>query len=305
VVEHLVAIRAAGPFESLADFAARIDPQLVNRKALECLVQAGAFDGLDPDRAKVFENIGKIIAAAQERTERAGSGISDLFGSTAGPQPLRLVEVDPWAPADRLQREFCAVGTYLSAHPIDDYAALIEARGGLSWRAFLEQLRGVRNLTGLIAATVLQRQERRTRTGGRIGIFTLSDPTGQFEATVYQERLVDWRDELEPGRSLLLQISAELDPDTDEVRARIQDLEALEAAAAKRNRAIRVFLDGPEQIERLASRLQTGEGSVSVVLLLKNVGREVEVRLPGSYRVTPQVAGAIKAVPGIIHVELH
>ena len=304
VVEHIVAVRAAGPFKSLADFAARIDPQLVNRKALECLVQAGAFDSLEPHRAKVFENIGRILSAAQERTERAGSGISDLFGNTGGPEPLRLTDVEPWAPAERLQREFCAVGTYLSAHPIDDYAALIQSRGGLTWKAFLEQLRGVRNLTGLIGATVVQRQERRTRAGGRIGILTLSDPTGQFEATVYQERLADWRDELEPGRSLLLQVSAELDPDTDEIRARIQDLEALEAAAAKRSQAIRVFLDAPEQVERLATRLHAGEGTVSVVLLLKNVGREVEIRLPGNYRVTPQVAGAIKAVPGIVHVEM-
>ena len=149
---------------------------------------------------------------------------------------------------------------------------------------------------------MVQRQERRTRTGGRIGIVTLSDPTAQFEATVYQERLAEWRELLEPGHSLFVQIGGEFDPETEEVRARIQALEPLEAMAARKAQAIRVFLDAPEPIERLASRLDKGEGTVSVVVMLK--GREVEVRLPGQYRVTPQVAGAIKAVPGIVHVEM-
>jgi DNA polymerase-3 subunit alpha len=148
----------------------------------------------------------------------------------------------------------------------------------------------------------VQRQERRTRTGGRIGIVTLSDPTGQFEAMAYQENLAEWRELLEPGHSLFLQISGQYDPDTEEVRARIQGLEPLEAMAAKKAQAIRVFLETSEPIERLASRLDRGEGTVSVVVMLQ--GKEVEVKLPGQYRVTPQVAGAIKAVPGIVHVEM-
>lgn len=301
-VEHLVKVRGDRPFSDLADFAHRIDPQVVNRKALECLVQAGAFDCLEPDRPKVFENIGKIVAAAQERSERTASGITDLFGGSAEPARLFLTPAEPWTPYERLQREFSAVGTYLSAHPIDDYAALVKLRGGLTWKAFLDQLRANRQYTGRIAATVVQRQERRTRTGGRIGIVTLSDPTGQFEAMAYQENLAEWRELLEPGHSLFVQISGQYDSDTEEVRARIQGLEPLEAMAARKAQAIRVFLETPEPIERLASRLDRGEGTVSVVVMLQ--GREVEVKLPGQYRVTPLVAGAIKAVPGIVHVEM-
>jgi DNA polymerase-3 subunit alpha len=302
VVEHLVAVRENHPFADLADFAARIDPQIVNRKALECLAQAGAFDSLEPERAKVFENIGRILAAAQERTNRVASGIGDLFGDASGPPPLFLTVAEPWPPAERLQREFVAVGTYLSAHPIDDYEALVRARGGVTWRRFFDQLRAQQQFAGTIAATVVQRQERRTRTGGRIGIITLSDPTGQFEATAYQERLAEWREQLEPGHSLLLQLGGEFDPDTEEMRLRIHGIEALEAVAARKSGALRVFLDTAEPIERLARRLDQGEGSVSVVLGLKDF--EVELKLPGQYRVTPQVIGAIKTVPGVLAVEM-
>ncbi len=301
-VEHLVKARGDRPFADLADFASRIDPQILNRKALECLAQAGALDSLDPDRAKVFENVGRVLAAAQERAERAASGNFDLFGGSGEPTRLFFVAADPWPPAERLQREFTAIGTYLSAHPIDDYAALAEARGGLTWKAFEERLRSSRQFTARIAATVVSRQERRTRSGGRIGIVMFSDPTSQFEATVYQERLADWRDLLEPGHSLFVQIGGEYDPETEEIRARIQNLDPLEELAAKKMRAIRVFLDQPEPVERLANRLAEGEGAVSVIALLAKY--EVELKLPGNYRVTPQVAGAIKAVPGIVHVEM-
>ena len=287
----------------LADFAHRIDPQIVNRKALECLVQAGAFDSIEPQRAKAFANIGKIARrrAGADRAERERHH-RPLRRQAASRRRSSSSEADPWPQSERLQREFAAIGTYLSAHPIDDYAALAAARGGLTWKAFFDQLRTQRQFTAQIAATVVQRQERRTRTGGRIGIVTLSDPTAQFEATVYQERLADWRDLLEPGQSLLVQIGGEYDPDAEEVRARIQAIEQLEAVAARKSHAIRVFLDAPGPIERLASRLDKGEGSVSVVLMLRE--REVEVKLPGPYRVTPQIAGAIKAVPGVVHVEM-
>ncbi|MGH6924263.1 MAG: DNA polymerase III subunit alpha [Propylenella sp.] len=301
-VQHLVEVRGGRPFADLADFASRIDPQILGRKPLECLAQAGAFDGIDPNRARVFENIGRVLAAAQERTERAASGITDLFGDSGKPTPLFLAEADPWPQSERLNREFAAIGTYLSAHPIDDYRALIEGRGGLSWKAFHDRLRGNRQFTALLAGTVVQRQERRTRTGGRIGIVLFSDPTGQFEATVYQERLADWRDLLEPGRSLLVQLGGEFDPETEEMRLRIQNLEALEAVAAKKIKSLRVFVDAPGPIERLASRLDKGEGSVSVIVMTN--GREVEMRLPEHYRTTPEVYGAIKAMPGILHVEM-
>jgi DNA polymerase-3 subunit alpha len=302
VVDHIVAIRGDAPFANLGDFAGRIDPTIVNRRAMECLVQAGAFDSIEPDRALVFENIGRILAAATERVERSASGIVDLFGASSAPPELSLAAAEPWTQADKLQREFASIGTFLSAHPIDAYRDLLDARGGTLWKPFAERLRSQRQLSGVFAATVVQRQERRTRSGGRIGIVTLSDPSGQFEATVYQERLVDWRDLLEPGQSLMLQIGAEID-DSEEIRARIHGVEPLEAVAARRSQAIHVFLRDVKPIERLAGRLGDGDGKVSLVVLLD--GREVEIQLPGGYKVTPQVAGAIKAVPGIVDVQMH
>ena len=230
-------VRGERPFADLADFAHRIDPQIVNRKALECLVQAGAFDSLDPDRAKLFANIGRILAAAQERSERSASGITDLFGGSGEPARLFLTAADPWPPAERLQREFAAVGTYLSAHPIDDYAALVAA----ARRADLEGVprpappepavhradRGDRGRSGRsgarapAAASASSRSPTRPRSSRRPSIRS-GLPTG---ASCWS-----------PGHSLFLQIGGEYDPETEEVRARIQAHRAARGDGGARRR---------------------------------------------------------------------
>ncbi|HEX2255105.1 MAG TPA: OB-fold nucleic acid binding domain-containing protein, partial [Afifellaceae bacterium] len=222
-----------------------------------------------------------------------------------GPAPLTLAPAEPWTPAELLQREFAAIGAYLSAHPIEAYADLVKARGGMTWKAFAEQARGGRLQAAVLAGTVVQRQERRLKNGGRLGIVTLSDPTGQFEATAYQERLAEWRDLLEPGQSLLLRVTADYDPQTEDLRVRIVRVEPLEEVAASHAHLLRVVLDDPEPIERLAGRLdEPGDGNVIVVLRLAGRGQEIDIKLPGGYRVTPQVAGALQAVPGVLRVEM-
>ena len=129
---------------------------------------------------------------------------------------------------------------------------------------------------------------------------------------MFSEGLAQFRDILEPGRALLLSLSAELQG--DDVRARIQLAEPLDEAAAKLQRGLRVFLRDLAPNESLAKRLEgtalttarpgpaKSDGEVSVILMLDQ-GTEVEVKLPGRFKVSPQIAGAIKAVPGVVAVE--
>ena len=141
-----------------------------------------------------------------------------------------------------------------------------------------------------------------------MGIIGLSDPTGHYEAVIFSEGLAEHRDLLEPGTAVLLFLSAEVQG--DEVRARIQSAEPLDEAAANLNKGLRVFLRNEAPIEAVAKRLEpiarsaqaNGDGEVSMVLMLEQ-GTEVEVKLPGRFKVSPQIAGAIKAVPGVVQVE--
>src|SRR5207302_10478642 len=159
---------------------------------------------------------------------------------------------------------------------------------------------------GRVAGTVVARTERGTRTGSKMGIIGLSDPSGHYGAVVFSEGLAQFRDLLEPGAAVLLMLSAELQG--DDVRARMQMVEPLDQAAAKLARGLRVFLRDQAPIESVAKRLEGPQGAakdngeVALVLMLGE-GTEVEVKLPGRFKVSPQIAGAIKAVPGVIAVE--
>ena len=300
LVDHLVAARRGRPFADLSDFARRINPKIANKRGLESLVAAGAFDALEADRAKVAAGLDVILAEAARAQEEAVGGQSGLFAAEA-PPPLRLPVVDPWPPAERLAREHAAIGFYLSAHPLDEYRSMLATLRVQMWADFSEAVkRGA--AAGRLVGTVTARQERRTRTGNRMGIVRMSDPTGQYEAVAFSETLSEHRDLLEPGQSVILLVGAE--EREDGISVRIQGVEALDAAALKMKKGLRIHLrdDGP--LESIARQLAAGgDGEVSLVLLVEEGRREVEMRLPGKYRLSPPLAGALRTLPGIVQVE--
>jgi DNA polymerase-3 subunit alpha len=306
-VDAIVGARGQRPFTDLSDFAARIDPHAVNKRVLESLTSAGAFDALDGNRARVFAAIDALLATAQRVHDAAAVGQSELFGGASARPPIALGKIEPWLPAERLQKEFEAIGFFLTGHPLDDYAATLKRMRVQSWSEFARVVRAGASV-GRVAGTVVRRTERRTRTGSKMGIVELSDPSGHYEAVVFSEGLAQFRDLLEPGAAVLLMLSAELQG--DDVRARIQMAEPLEQAAAKLSNGLRVFLRDEAPIESVAKRLEVppagrtaqDNGEVALVLMLTR-GTEVEVKLPGRFKVSPQVAGAIKAVPGVVAVE--
>src|SRR3974390_2569321 len=306
-VEAIIAARGIGKFTDLADFAARINRRPINKRVLESLVSAGAFDEFETNRARVFGAVDSVLGRAQRAHETAAVGQSELFDGGGGRVKIALPNGEPWLPAERLRRAYEAVGFFLSGQPLDDYATALKKLRVQSWVEFARAVK-LGATAGRIAGTVVSRQERRTRTGSKMGIIGLSDPPAAYEAVIFSEGLAEYRDLLEPGTAVLLFLSAEMQG--DEVRARIQSAEPLDAAAANLHKGLRVFLRDGAPLEGVAKRLepapgsarQNGDGEVSMVLLLGH-GTEVEVKLPGRFKVSPQIAGAIKAVSGVVQVE--
>jgi DNA polymerase-3 subunit alpha len=297
--------RDGGRFKDLADFAARINPRAVNKRVLESLAAAGAFDCLEPDRARATAAVESIMATAQRTYESATSGQNELFGGPAAREALVIPAVQPWLPADRLQKEYDAIGFFLTGHPLDDYAGILKKLRVQTWAEFSRAVKAGAN-AGRVAATVVSRMERRTKTGNKMGIIGLSDPTGHYEAILFSEGLQQYRDLLEPGQPVLLFMTAEAQG--DDVRARIQTAELLDQAAAKMQKGLRVFMRDEKPLEAVSYRLANmggpgaADGEVNLVLML-SAGTEVEIKLPGRYKVSPQIAGAIKAVPGVVEVQ--
>ena len=152
-----------------------------------------------------------------------------MFGGAADAPTIVLPQVDHGS-RQRLRREYDAIGFFLSGHPLDDYATVLKRLRVQSWAEFSRAVK-TGATAGKVAATVVSRMERRTKTGNKMGIIGLSDPTGQFEAVLFSEGLAQYRDVLEPGRAVLLQLGAELQG--EDVRARVLHAEPLDDAAAK------------------------------------------------------------------------
>jgi DNA polymerase-3 subunit alpha len=299
-IQHLVEVRGDKPFRDLADFGRRINPKIINKRALESLIAAGALDELEPDRARLTAGVERILGMANRIQDDAATGQVDLFGGASDRQPLLLPVVDPWLTAEKLKREHEAVGFYLSAHPLDEYRTVLAKMRVQTWAEFSQAVRQGAS-AGRLAATVTAKQERRTRTGNKMGILQLSDSTGSFEAVAFSEELVKYRDLLEPGNSVVVLVGAEERPEG--INVRIQSVESLDRVMAGLKQ-IRVFVRDQAPLQSVKKQLgNRGEGEVSLILL-GDGGREVEMRLPGRFAISPQIASALRAVRGVVQVDL-
>jgi DNA polymerase-3 subunit alpha len=136
-----------------------------------------------------------------------------------------------------------------------------------------------------------------------LGVVAFSDTSGQYEAVLFSEALAQYRDLLEAGRSVVITVQAEDRPEG--VNLRINSVQSLEDEASRIQKALRIFVrnDGPAAI--IQSQLtQRGESQVSIIVIKEEAQGEVEIALQGGYRVSPQIASAMRAVPGVVEVEL-
>jgi DNA polymerase-3 subunit alpha len=303
-MEHVVAVReAGGRFADIFDFLERIDPRQVNKRSLESLARAGAFDSLHPDRAQLAEAADTLIAYAQAAAADRASAQESLFGEGAHASRPRLPRSAPWDPVRRLDEELAAVGFYLSGHPLGDMTEVLRRRrvtfvvDALSRAVAGEE-------AFWMSGIVRRRQERPAMSGGKFAFVTMSDPTGEYECRFQPEILRRCRDMLEPGRALVLRVRARASE--GEVRFFAEDAESLERAIEKVPAGLRIHLSpGIAEVEALRSRLspaQTGGGPVSFVAAFAG-GREVEMRLPGLWRLDPTTRGALKTAPGVTLLE--
>ncbi|HEV2504221.1 MAG TPA: DNA polymerase III subunit alpha [Mesorhizobium sp.] len=303
-VEHIVEKRKDGPFKNLADFCERIDPKIVGKRVFESLIMAGALDCFGHDRSQMIAGVERMMGLAALAQQNATSGQADIFGASLGAQSqaLNLPVTEPWLAADRLHREFQVVGFYLSAHPLDEYKAALQKMRVQNWAEFSAAVKRGAS-AGRLAGTVTAKQERKTRTGNKMGVVNFSDMTGQYEAVMFSETLAQYRDMLEAGKSVVITVAAEDRPEG--VNLRIQTVQSLEDEASRIQKALRIFLRDASPLNTLAGQLSVkGEGQVSFVLIKDGGQGEIEIELPTRYRISPQVASAMRAVPGVIEVEL-
>jgi DNA polymerase-3 subunit alpha len=291
-----------GPFKDIFAVAERCDPKVLNKRLVESLVKAGAFDSLNKNRAQTFGAIEALVRHAQATHESRVSNQNSLFGDdTAQRRPL-LPKVSDWAPMERLQNEFAAIGFYLSSHPLAAYERSLQ-RLGVTRAADLPALlqRGAPGRIKL-AGTVIDRQERTSAKGNRFAFVQCSDQSGAFELTVFSELLGSKRNLLEPALAVLVTVDGRLDG--EQVKLTCQSVEKLEDAVANAAAGLRIVLSDPSALEALRKNLEgkRGRGRVTLVVPMPDES-QAEVTLPGSYSIASGLRDAIGSLPGITQVE--
>jgi DNA polymerase-3 subunit alpha len=172
--------------------------------------------------------------------------------------------------------------------------------------AEITRIAGERGTTvAKIAGSVSSRQEKKSAKGNRFAFVSLSDPTGLYEVTVFSDVLEASRDHLEPGKNVVLTVR--VDPDGDGVKLLANAVQPIDAVAADAGAsALRIHLNRSEAAASVAALLAKVEGRSRAAITIcvpDDAGREIDVMLPQPYPVTPQIKGAIKAMPGVVMVE--
>src|SRR5438270_3602381 len=301
---ELVAERnARGPFKDLADFSRRLDAKSFNRRQFESLAKAGAFDSINPNRAKTFAAAELLLRqaslAAEERESRQESLFAGIDPSFA-PRPSLPLVAD-WPPVERLQHEFAAIGFYLSSHPLDPYGRSLERSGIIRWADLPAGLAANPTNRFRLAGIVIGRKERTSGRGNRFAFVQMSDPSGTFEVTLFSEILREARALLDSGQPLV--VTVDVRSEEENLRLTVQKIEPLDTVVALAAAGLRVFVGEARALTSLKSviaRESGGRGRVTVVLDLP--AREVEIAIPGGFKVGAQTRAAVKSLPGIIDV---
>ncbi len=270
---------------------------------LENLARAGAFDSMEPNRARVFSAIEMILKRAHARVQEMNSGQGGLFGGPAEPEPLHLSKEQDWPEFEKLSYEADAIGFHMTGHPLDSYKPVMRRLGVVPMSQLLPTAEG--GITRVkIAGCVGDRKERPTRSGSKMAWLRLSDATGSCEVTLFSEVLGRVRDILVAGRAVL--VTADLKLEGEAMRITASDLVELEDVASQTGGEMRIWLEDAEAVSDIQAVLSRQQGGKGRVVLLPRISdtQELEVRLRTGYRLSPVVGQALKMISGITAIEI-
>jgi DNA polymerase-3 subunit alpha len=297
---------AKGPFKDLFDFAGRLDPRVINKRQIENLARAGAFDCLEPNRAKVHAAAELLTRHAHAMAEERASNQVSLFGggdedgNATALAPPDLPNITQWTKHERGQQAFDAVGFYLYEHPLEAFESELK-RLKVTPIAEINELVSRDNPPMLTLAGIMAGKQERRGARGRFAFITLSDPSGDIEVALFSEILETSRELLDTGAPLLIKASAQ--PDGDQLRVNAMSVQSLNEAIAKTACDLEVHMaEAPAlaSLHDILARAGAGRGRVTLVIDLDD--REVEVAIPGRFGVTPRLRAEIEEFPGVTRV---
>jgi len=242
-INNIVKAREDGPFKDLFDFCRRVDKRIVNRRTVEALIRAGAFDGINDHRASLMASVDAALASADQHARSANQ--DSLFGDDEADAVLivQTADVPRWRLREQLANEKASLGIYLGGHPFQEFAAELANFIKIKLADLTPQFVGQKNgagkaarrgvpvvLAGIVAGVRIQQTRR-----GRMAIITLDDGSAQVETTVFNEEYESSRLWIKEDELLVVRGKASLDEYSGNVRVNAEEL--LDFASARSHHA--------------------------------------------------------------------
>lgn len=310
-MEAIVAEREKGGlFANLDDFANRADPGQLNRRSLENLAAAGAFDCLEPNRAAVHASAEILLAAAQSARDSRESGQGGLFGEGGSDiAKLRIDKNIEWSLGEKMNREKEAFGFYFSAHPCSQYDAIAASHGAKSYATWLDSgpiPEGVRR-AATISALIEGVRWRESRKGKRFMVADFSDQSGQFSVRCFDEAvgamLSEWAKE---AACLLLHCEMDQRPGDEVPSFTVKSAKLLSSLTSVSRLKMQLDVTSEQAFAELAEIVAPLQGGKSELVIKTRTadGRWTHIVLGRRYQLDASLLDKFKAIDGIANVEL-
>ncbi|MEP6341830.1 MAG: DNA polymerase III subunit alpha [Maricaulaceae bacterium] len=302
-MRHVVDVRNdGGLFKSLVDFAKRVDARIVNKRCFENLARGGAFDSLEPNRAKAFNAAATLQSIGSRATQERESSQVGLFGESAVEMAEpELPDPRPWELVEKLDHELGAIGFYFGGHPLQAYEAMLVSKK-VTFAADIEgdYKRGKKVMR--LAGVVRKRQERMSqRTKKKFCYLALSDPTGDYEVFIGDELLNRSRDIMTAGAIVEVQVS--VDQRDGELKIFGNAVSSLDSDVQQTLKGIiiRLRVANDESLDDLAQTIEAVKnapsrkiGYIEVIAPIET-GREAHWRLPDKVGIGEKARAALKS----------
>jgi len=307
-----------GAFKSLDDFAERIDPRLLNRRQIESLAAAGAFDSLSSDRAGVHAAAEIILAEAAKAHEQRETGQGGLFGGAAesAHAHIRLPTNVRWTQPERMGAEKEAFGFYFSAHPTDRYRFAAQAEGARTYEQLCamqvsepewdERTRQKIRPKFHAAALIEEARWRTSARGNRYLMATCSDSSGQFITSVFDDEAAEALEQAaRNGACLLLTVELDRRPGEETPRVTVRAARQLESLVANTRLRMNIAIDSEAALAPLAVMLTEAHGgNGEVVLAVPGDDGQVKLLLGRDFAIDAELHNAVERLPGVVTAEL-
>ncbi len=302
-MELLVEEREAkGRFKSLDDFAKRIDPRILNKRQVETLAGAGAFDSVEDNRAGVFAAAETILAVAQRTHESRISGQGGLFGESDPGGGITLPKSAHWSMADRTSAEKEAFGYYFEAHPLDRYEHLAKLHGARLIGSLNEiPIPEGARIGAAVAALIEDARWRTSARGNRYLMATISDTSAQTPVTCFDELVAkDLEDAARAGGCAILTVELDKRPGEDTPRVTVRRVQPFESLANNAQMVLEIALNDARALPVLAGMVSEQRGGRGQIFVRAPISDgEAELVLGRDFRLDGELAQKIENLQGI------